>query len=77
MSELEYDKNSKEWARDKGLIRKCYYCRKDYDPHIGCTNPECILKRREEEKKWHKATKECEEKKRKLKEAFDRIIWPD
>jgi hypothetical protein len=77
MGELEYDKSSKEWARDKGLIRKCYYCGKYYDPHIGCTNPVCIEKQKEEERKLREAEKERKEKKRRLKDTFDRIIWPD
>ena len=77
MGELKYEKSDREWAREKGIIRKCPDCNKDYDPHIGCTNPDCIRRRYEKDKLRQNKAKEQEEKKRKLKEAFDRIIWPD
>jgi hypothetical protein len=51
----------------------------EYDPNIGCTNPRCIQRKLEEEiQRWENAEerKEAEnEKRRRLKEAFDRIIW--
>jgi hypothetical protein len=66
MSELEYPKDYDQWAWEKGLKRKCQKHGIEYDPHIFNCCPKC-----------HEEEQEREEKKRKLKEAFDRIIWPD
>jgi len=62
MGDLKYEKSDREWAREKGLILHCDKHNIDYDPKIGCTK--CLEEQRED-------------KERKLKEAFNRVIWPD
>lgn len=62
MSELKYDGGSIEWAKDKGIIRRCSKHNINYDPHIGCKK--CI-------------EEEYDEKKRIRKKLWDSIIWPD
>ncbi len=68
MSELKYPQDSREWASGKGIRRKCQKHNIEYDPHIGCKK--CIEEERERRK-------QREGKKRKLKAAFDNVIWPD
>lgn len=62
MGKLEYEKSSHQWAWEKGMIRKCKHG--TYDPNIGC-------------KKCDEENGVREEKKRRLKEAFDNVVWPD
>lgn len=64
MDIFEYN-NSHRWAWEKGFRRKCQKHGIEYDPHIFDRCPKCL----EEEK-------EREVKAKRLKETFDRIIWP-
>ena len=73
MSELNYPENSSEWARRRGIARKCKHGW--HDPNIDC--PECKKEKEEEEKRRLKETQEREEKKLRLKAAFDNVVWPD
>ncbi len=68
MSKLNYPESSGEWAQRRGIAKRCPHGW--HDPNIAC--PEC---KREEERR-ERERKGREEKKRRLKEAFDRIIWP-
>jgi hypothetical protein len=70
MSDFKNEKTDREWAIEKGIIRQCPQCGKDYDPHIGCTNLKCIQQRKEKE------IKELEEIKRLRKELWNKIVWP-
>ena len=77
MGELDYPQGSHEWAWEKGIERKCSDCGREYDPNIGCTTPKCSQKRLEKEIRRRKEAEEHEEKKRRLKNVFDNVIWPD
>ena len=69
MSELEYPKSSQQWAWEKGLKKKCPHGI-EYDPHVGLACEKC-----KKEENEHRAKRE--EKKRKLREAFENVVWPD
>ena len=61
MDVFDQKQSSHQWANYKGLIRKCIKHGIEYDPHIFENCPKCIK----------------EEKTKRLKEAFDRVIWPE
>jgi len=77
MGDLEYEKSDHEWAREKGLIRKCSNCGREYDPNVGCTNPKCIEKRLEEKIRKQKESEKQEERKQSWEDTSAKIIWPD
>ena len=70
MGEIEYPSNADQWARDKQIKRPCSTCKREYDPHLLDTEynecPDCHSERLIREKE-----------KRKRKELWDRIVWPE
>ena len=69
MSDLDCSQSTSDWAWEKGLKRKCRHGI-EYDPHIGSRCEICIKEERERKAKQ-------EEKKRRLREVFENVIWPD
>jgi len=62
--------NTHAWAKRKGILRPCSTCKKDYDPSF--LDPEYF-----ECPKCQKVRKIFNDNKKKRKELWDSIVWPN
>jgi hypothetical protein len=74
MSDLEPPQNNDEWARKKGLKRKCIRGH-EYDPRIFNRCPICRKEEQEQEKRRQSEAKERKKKERKQKVISNGIVW--
>ena len=80
---FEQQDNTRKWARNKHLTRRCSCCGKDKDPFLldieysEC--PDCQQKRRLKNtlKKEHSHEQEEQSDNKGKKGLFDNIIWPE
>ncbi len=75
--------NSKEWARNKHIAKRCSHCGRDKDPNLldpeyfEC--PECQIERRLKPilDKARKHDQEEQDNNKKITGLFDNVIWPE
>jgi DNA-directed RNA polymerase subunit RPC12/RpoP len=74
MGTLDYPPDSNQWARDKGIKRRCSSCGRYFDPNLLDAEykecPDCHSKRLERER-------QKQEQQKKRKELWDSIKWPE